>query len=141
MGSVSVFNEHPDSPRVIKKELQNLAKTVFSGENTPVKYINIILTDAAFLLKMNTEFLNHDFDTDVITFSLQDSGPVEGEIYISLDQAKIQAGEFRVTFGNELNRLVIHGCLHLCGYDDATAGQQAEMRQKEDFYLAAGGSL
>jgi len=140
LGSVSVFNEHPDSPRVIKKELQNLAKSVFAGENTPVKYINIILTDAAFLLKMNTEFLKHDFDTDVITFSLQEKGPVEGEIYISLDQTKSQAAEFNVSFENELNRLVIHGCLHLCGYDDETAGQQMEMRQKEDFYLASGGS-
>jgi len=140
LGSVSVFNEHSRHQGIKKRPLVALVRSVFQTENVPFRYINVILVEAGHLLEMNRQFLHHDFDTDVITFPLQENGPVEGEIYISLDQAKTQATEFNVTFENELNRLVVHGCLHLCGYNDETEKEIQMMRKKEEFFLLASGS-
>lgn len=140
MGSISVFIEHPRHQGIKKRPLAALARSVFTAENVSFHYINIILVDAKRLLEMNKQFLQHDFDTDVITFPMQENGPVEGEIYISLDQAASQANEFNVSFENELKRLIIHGCLHLCGYNDETVIEIQTMRKKEDLFLYPSGS-
>lgn len=98
--------------------------------------VNIILTTDESLLAMNRTYLQHDYETDVISFGLHEPGkPVVGEIYISLDQARVQAREYKVPVAQEISRLVIHGALHLCGYDDQTISQQEIMRKKEEFYL------
>jgi rRNA maturation RNase YbeY len=84
---------------------------------------------------MNREFLKHDYVTDVIAFPLGEDGGVEGEIYINLDAARKQAREYGVTYTQESRRLLIHGALHLLGYDDTTIRRKKKMSEREDMYL------
>jgi rRNA maturation RNase YbeY len=85
---------------------------------------------------MNRRFLGHDYTTDVICFRLGTPGRLEGEVYVNLDRAHVQAGEYGVTHGHEAARLVIHGTLHLAGYDDRTPAKARRMRRREDQILA-----
>ena len=105
------------------------------NEDFLVDQVNIVLTDGESIKKMNQQFLSHDYDTDVISFRLNDGQKIEGEIYISIDQTLVQAKTYRVSFQNELARLVAHGTLHLCGYDDQTDSQKKQMTSKENSYL------
>lgn len=96
--------------------------------------VTVILMSDDDLLQLNREFLKHDYYTDVITFVLEEE-PLEGEIYISVDRAREQALEYKVTLHNEVCRLAIHGALHLAGYDDGTESEREAMRVLEDTYL------
>lgn len=84
---------------------------------------------------INKEYLSHDRVTDVIAFPFQDGVGVDGEVYVNLDQARRQAKEYGVQFGNEVRRLLVHGALHLAGYRDSSKRLKEEMRRREDFYL------
>jgi rRNA maturation RNase YbeY len=89
------------------------------------------------VLRINRDYLKHDFRTDVITFDLSDSKQeVQGEVYISVDRVKQNAKHFKVTFSQELYRVIFHAALHLCGYDDKNSGQRATMKKEENKYLA-----
>ena len=94
---------------------------------------------------MNKQFLQHDYYTDIITFDLSatpqkapakkpnvDAGPIEGEIYISIDRIKENAKKFNTEFTNELHRVMIHGVLHLCGFKDKKSADRQLMRSKEN---------
>ena len=114
-----------------------MARQVLEDEQLPVDEINIILTGDAYLRTLHRDFLKDDTFTDVITFDLSDPGAKEtsGEIYISADRANIHAAEFAVPLRQEIARLIIHGILHLKGYDDHTENNRRQMRAREDFYL------
>jgi probable rRNA maturation factor len=84
---------------------------------------------------MNRKFLHHDYVTDVLSFPLGAREALEGEVYVNLDRARQQAVEYGVTFTSETGRLVIHGVLHLLGYDDTTSGPRRRMKKKEDRYV------
>jgi rRNA maturation RNase YbeY len=88
----------------------------------------------AELHQMNRTFLGHDYQTDVITFRLEDE-PRAGEINIRVDRAREQAKEYGVGLYDEIYRLAAHGALHLAGYDDATPAEREAMRRLEDHYL------
>ena len=88
------------------------------------------------LLEINKTYLQHDYYTDVITFDLSDGGDIEGEIYISLDRIKDHAAKYQSSFDEELCRVVVHGLLHLIGYDDKTEADQKTMRSKESNCLS-----
>jgi rRNA maturation RNase YbeY len=95
-----------------------------------------VLCDDPFLLEINLQFLQHDTLTDIVTFPTSGSDDVvSGEIYISIDRVEENAKELNVDFSQELNRVAVHGVLHLLGYEDRTAEQKAEMRAKEDYYI------
>ena len=85
---------------------------------------------------MNRKFLSHNYSTDVISFSIEED-PLEGEIYINLDQARIQAKEEGTGLYQEVRRLAIHGVLHLVGYDDSTKEERREMSKLEDRFLGS----
>ena len=104
------------------------------GQRVGNAMVDIILLDDAAIRDMNNQYLQHDYATDVITFPLEDA-PLYGEVYISLDTARMQAKEYGVTLTNELCRLAVHGALHLCGHDDATAEQRAAMQKLENRYI------
>ena len=87
------------------------------------------------LLKINVEFLNHDTFTDIISFDYTVGNSISGEIYISIDRVYENADQFKVSFEDELKRVLIHGILHFCGYKDKSKEDVALMRSKEDFYL------
>jgi probable rRNA maturation factor len=88
------------------------------------------------LLEINREYLHHDYYTDIITFELSEGKFISGDIYISLDRVKENAKLNYTTQTSELMRVLIHGVLHLCGYQDKTKKDAAMMRQKEDYYLS-----
>lgn len=88
------------------------------------------------LHKINLEYLHHDTFTDIITFDYFTDGYISGEIYISLDRIKENATKFKKSLDNELLRIIIHGVLHLLGYEDKTHDQKNVMDSKEDYYLS-----
>jgi probable rRNA maturation factor len=108
---------------------------VYKGEGKELPSLAFVFTHNRFIRKINRKFLKHDCTTDVIAFPLGEDGGVEGEIYINLDAARKQAREYRVAFMQESSRLLIHGMLHLLGYDDATVRKRDLMHKREDMYL------
>lgn len=103
-----------------------------AGEGFAVGELNYIFCDDDYLLKINQEHLQHDYLTDIITFDYVLGTTLSGDLYISIDRLRENAEEFKVTFENELKRVMIHGVLHLMGYSDKTKVATLEMRAKED---------
>ena len=90
-----------------------------------------------YLLAINKQYLDHDTLTDIITFDLSEADDIlTGEIYISTDRVKENAGKFGVTYHNEHHRVIFHGALHLCGFTDKTNKDKQQMRVQEDLCLA-----
>jgi rRNA maturation RNase YbeY len=86
---------------------------------------------------MNKKFLKHNFFTDIITFdNSSESGKIEADIFISIDRVQANAKQFNTAFRDELHRVMIHGALHLIGFDDKTPANKTKMRQAEDAWLA-----
>lgn len=131
---IRITNNH-SSTKIIKKNARRLVENILADEKITAKEINIILVPDDYLRKLHKDYLQDDSYTDVMTFDLSDNHTIEGEIYIAPNCAKIHAREFAVAPEVEIGRLIIHGLLHLKGFDDATETQQAEMRSKEDYYL------
>ena len=115
--------------------LKNLVKEILQKERKKYSLDVILLTDEE-MIKLNKEFTKRNKTTDVLSFSLEEKGSdFLGEVYVSLDQAKRQAKEYKVSFQEELFRLVIHGVLHLLGYDHKKTKEKKLMQQKEEKYL------
>ena len=94
--------------------------------------ISFVFCSDEFLHKMNVEYLSHDTLTDVITFDYTEDGIISGDIFISVPRVKENASVYSKDFIEELNRVMIHGVLHLCGYKDKSPKDSKLMRQKED---------
>jgi rRNA maturation RNase YbeY len=137
MYTVTVINAHPTT-RLRRAPISSSVEQVLKGERIRQADINVVLVSDQELLEMNREHLQHDYFTDVITFPLEAS-PLEGEIYISIDRAREQAGEYGVGLYDEVRRLAIHGALHLAGYDDRTVEERQRMSLLEDRYLGSHG--
>ncbi len=111
-------------------------KEVIDCERKKLGDIQYIFCDDEYLLKINTTYLNHDTLTDIITFSTSDNNNIiSGEIFISLNRIIENSNIHLSTFDNELSRVIVHGVLHLIGYDDHTTSDKKIMRSKEDYYL------
>jgi rRNA maturation RNase YbeY len=94
--------------------------------------LNFIFTSNDYLLGMNREYLNHNYFTDVISFNYSVDDVLSGDIFISIEQVKENAATFRENFSEELRRVMIHGVLHLAGFEDSTSEQQKRMREMEN---------
>lgn len=109
---------------------------VVSRETFSLGEVSIVFTSDENLLAINREFLQHDYFTDIITFDYSEGRVVSGELYISVDTVASNAAGLGMSFDDELDRVIIHGILHLCGYKDKTPAEQTGMRAKEDDYLS-----
>lgn len=98
--------------------------------------INLIFCSDNYLLDINQKFLQHDYFTDIITFDYCEGERLKGDLFISIDTVRANAEEFGEGFERELNRVIVHGVLHLIGYDDHTKADQKQMREKENYYLS-----
>jgi probable rRNA maturation factor len=123
-------------PRLVSEWLSSVARK----ERASFESLDYIFCTDKFLLKINVDFLNHHDLTDIITFNYSETPSakkhIEGEIYISVPRVMENAEKFNSEFDEELHRVMAHGLLHLCGYDDSTPVLKAAMRKKEDASLS-----
>lgn len=119
-----------------RNTLKEFLEGLFRLERKRLESLNIIFCTDRQLLKINQQFLQHDFYTDIITFPLSDKGkPIEAELYISIDRVRDNAEKQKHAFVQELHRVIFHGCLHLAGYNDKSSQQIRRIREREDHYL------
>jgi probable rRNA maturation factor len=134
MISIEAYNDTAEKRLPVTK-VKRAVEHVLKGERVRKASISIVFVSDEKIHEMNKHFLRHDYPTDVITFPLEED-VVDGEIYVSVDTARRQADEYKVSFTNELMRLAAHGTLHLVGYDDSTDEQRKKMSILEDRYIA-----
>ncbi len=118
-----------------KQEVKKWLQTVILSEGKKTGEVSVIFCSDDYLLKINRQYLQHDYYTDIITFDYTEGETLGGDLFISVDTVRANADEYRQSFEQELRRVMVHGVLHLCGYDDATDEEQAVMRRMEDKYL------
>lgn len=118
--------------RIIKKSVARL----ISDFGFKCGNVDVIISTDEKIYEINKEFLGHDYYTDVITFNFNEGNCLNGEIYISGQRVRVNAETYGVTFKSEMRRVIFHGFLHLCGYDDKSEEGKREMTELEDIYLA-----
>lgn len=135
--SISFFNEDIDFQLDNSYEIVHWISSVVSSHHKKLLEINYIFCSDDYLLEINQEHLNHDYYTDIITFdNAETSGEVEADIFVSVDRVKENAQLQKTSFQNELNRVMIHGVLHLLGFGDKSETEKKVMREKEDACLS-----
>lgn len=118
------------------KRLNNAwLKMVAECEVKKLGNICIIFCSDNYILDVNIKFLGHDYFTDIITFDYCEGNVLSGDLFISIDSVRENAEYYKTEFSDELNRVIVHGLLHLIGYDDHTDEEQKVMREKENYYL------
>lgn len=116
---------------LLKKWISN----AITAEHKMLGEINYIFTSDKYLLSINKEYLSHDYFTDIITFNYCENNLMSGDIYISIETVKNNSLQFGVSFIEEIHRVMIHGILHLIGYNDQNEDEKVIMREKENYYL------
>ena len=111
-------------------------KALVKQELREIGDITFVFCDDNYLHKINLEFLDHDTYTDIITFDYSVGNEIISEIYVSTDRVEENAKKYKQSFENEIHRVMIHGVLHLCGYNDKLAEEKQIMRDKENHYLS-----
>ena len=123
---------------ILKDKMANnrWLKMVAGSEIRTIGDINIIFCSDNYILDVNMRYLQHDYFTDIITFDYCEGKTLSGDLFISIDTVRENASEYGVEFDDELHRVMVHGLLHLIGYDDRTPEQERRIHEKEDYYLA-----
>lgn len=130
---IQFFIEGIDFTLKQKQKHKDWLLLISKNESFEIKELNYIFSTDEFILKINQDFLDHDTLTDIITFDNSvEEGRIEAEIYISIERVRENASFEKTNFETELNRVMVHGLLHLCGYKDKTVEQLNLMRKKED---------
>ena len=111
-------------------------KMVAESEIRRLGDINIIFCSDNYILDVNMKYLQHDYFTDIITFDYCEDDRLSGDLFISVDSVRENAIEYGTSFNDELNRVMVHGILHLIGYDDHSDEDIKQMRSKENYYLS-----
>ena len=132
---ISCFFEDIESFEVSLELYTEKISYIIDNEGFTKENIVIVFCSDSFLLDLNKKHLNHDYFTDIITFSYTTLDRISGDLFISVDRVKENALKEGVFFERELERVVYHGVLHLCGYNDKTLEEIKEMRSKENYYL------
>ena len=132
------FNEDINFKFQDKNKFKAWLKKVSEKEGFTIGQLNYIFCSDEYLHKINLEYLDHDTYTDIITFDNSEAETViEGDIFISIERVRENSQTLNTVFDEELKRVVVHGLLHLCGYDDHTPEDKAEMRRLESGYISA----
>ena len=119
-----------------KRRTSRWLKLVAESEIRRLGDISIIFCSDNFILDVNMKYLQHDYFTDIITFDYCEGDRLSGDLFISIDSVRENALTYGTEFTDELNRVIVHGVLHLIGYDDHTKADIATMRAKENYYLS-----
>lgn len=135
---ISFFNEDVKYILKNKNAIREWIKSGVKKEKFRIETINYIFCSDKYLRKINKQFLNHDYFTDIITFPHEQfTAQIGGDIYISLDRIRENAKDYNQSFTTELHRVMAHGVLHLCGYGDKSDSEEKMMRKMEDKWLKA----
>ena len=132
---IQYITEQVDLPISHKPKINRWIKETAAEYGKKVGEIAYIFCSDERILEVNNHYLNHDYYTDIITFDYSEGQIISGDIFISVDAVASNAKEFGVTFEQELNRILIHGILHLCGQDDKTPELRLEMTRKENLAI------
>ena len=127
---------YENTSEIIEENIKPWIEKIIITEEKRLGEINYIFCDDEYLLKINQNFLDHDYYTDIITFDQVRGKTISGEIFVSLQRIKDNASLISKNYEEEKKRVIAHGILHLCGYKDKTEEEQKTMRAKEDFYLS-----
>ncbi len=133
---VSYFFEDTDFKLKAKTKIKYWLKLVAESEVYTLGNISIIFCSDNYILDINQKFLQHDYFTDIITFDYSEGSRISGDLFISVDSVRENSVEYGTDFTDELHRVIVHGVLHLIGYDDHTDEETSVMRSKEDYYLS-----
>jgi len=133
---INLFFEEIEPFEVNSRMYKDWLSVVCVEEQKELDEVNLIFCSDEYLLKMNIEFLQHDYYTDIISFDYCEGKLISGDLFISKDRVCENAIINKVGFSMELNRVVVHGVLHLCGYKDKSEDEVDVMRGKEDYYLS-----
>lgn len=126
------YNEDIDFPIIDTTKYIDWIERIIHFHGKQTGEVSFVFCSDPYLLQINKEYLNHDYFTDIITFNYNADNELSGDIFISLDTVRDNAIEYKVSFCDELRRVIIHGILHLVGFDDKTKVQKQIMRQKEE---------
>ena len=118
-----------------KNTLTDWIKLAVESEGKILGDITYVFCSDEYLWNMNKQYLNHDYYTDIITFDYCEGKKLSGDLFISIDSVRENAVEYGVEFDDELHRVMVHGLLHLIGYDDHTPEEEKTIHEKEDYYL------
>lgn len=119
-------------PNIKKRENNAWVKAVAASYGKKVGEIAYVFVNDEKILEVNRQYLQHDYYTDIITFDYCEDEVISGDLFISLDTVRTNAEQVGATYEQELNRVIIHGVLHLCGIDDKGPGEREIMEQEED---------
>lgn len=111
-------------------------KLVAESEICRIGDISVIFCSDNYILDINQKYLGHDYFTDIITFDYREGDRLSGDLFISVDSVRENSIEYGTAFNDELNRVIVHGLLHIIGYDDHTDEDIKVMRSKENYYLS-----
>jgi probable rRNA maturation factor len=117
------------------KKVLKLIERVIRSENKIPGDLNFIFTTDKEIIKINSEFLKHNYFTDVIAFEGNKKKIVNGEIYLSIDTVKNNANNYKISLREEIIRVMLHGTLHLCGYKDKNKKEKEKMNYLENRWL------
>ena len=134
---MSVYFHNEDNSYVLpaKRKVKSWLKTSIEHQKMSIGTINVVFCSDQHLLVINKEYLNHDYYTDIITFNYCEAKQISGDLFISIDRIKDNSKNNKILFVDELHRVIIHGVLHLCGFNDKTKAEKKEIRQMEDYFL------
>ncbi len=136
--SIKVFYDETNFRLKGWRKIKQLIEKVIAKEHKISGDLNFIITNDKNIRSINIEFLEHDYNTDVISFDYCSGNVVNGEVYISIDTVRSNSLNYKVSLNNEVLRVIIHGVLHLLSYDDKTEEKKRVMRKKEDLWLKTG---
>ncbi len=124
-----------EMPAIDKQKINRWIKIISADFQRKTGEISYIFCNDQKILEVNNQYLSHDYYTDIITFDYGKNDIISGDIFISIETVKTNAAEFGVSFGEELNRIIIHGILHLCGQSDHTPELRKSMTAKENIAI------
>lgn len=119
-----------------EEQISEWIESAIVKENKTPGVISVIFCSDNFLLEVNQKHLNHDYYTDIITFDYTEDSVISGDLFISIERTSENANLLKVSQLDEIQRVLIHGTLHLLGYKDKTPDDKALMTEKEDYYLS-----
>lgn len=133
--SINFYKEDFTGKITDQKKRKDWIKYTIKKENFSCGDLSFIFCSDKYLLKINQKYLDHNYYTDIITFNYVEEKIISGDIFISVDRVRDNAQYYGVSFEDELNRVIIHGVLHLVGFDDKDEFSKSIMKRKEDEYL------